>query len=181
MNGPEAPQPGSESPAPFPPEDISAFLAFCAGEWLALRSRFALEQAEAATNGDEWHSSERGELQIRYLTPEQSGDPGGLEVMAPGADAPHRISFGADGRFQRGPATQPNGAGLEEGRWTLWEDGSLELVGRGQGGEIRERIWFTKPNLRLRSSVAVDGQGMPGRATFSSEIRRVQRPATPSS
>jgi hypothetical protein len=46
---------------------------------------------------------------------------------------------------------------------------------------VRERIWFTKPNLRLRSSVENHADGRPGRASFSSEIRRVSRPAAPAS
>ena len=41
--------------------------------------------------------------------------------------------------------------------------------------ELRERIWFTKPNLRLRSSVTNQGDGNPGHAHFSSEIRRVSK------
>jgi hypothetical protein len=42
---------------------------------------------------------------------------------------------------------------------------------------VKERIWFTKPNLRLRSSVEQRGDGSPGRASFSSEIRRLSRPS----
>jgi hypothetical protein len=45
---------------------------------------------------------------------------------------------------------------------------------------VRERIWFTKPNLRLRSTVEHRADGTPGRASFSSEIRRISRPADPS-
>ena len=60
-------------------------------------------------------------------------------------------------------------------------DGSLELVITGDGREVRERIWFTKPNLRLRSTVETGVDGSPGRASFSSEIRRVSRPTVPAS
>jgi hypothetical protein len=42
---------------------------------------------------------------------------------------------------------------------------------------VQERIWFTKANLRLRSSVEHHPDGSPGRASFSSEIRRLSRPA----
>jgi hypothetical protein len=93
-------------------------------------------------------------------------------------DQPGRRSalhFSADGRFH---------AGREDGRgghWTLWPDGSLELVITGDGREVRERIWFTKPNLRLRSTVETSADGSPGRASFSSEIRRVSRPTVPAS
>ena len=44
--------------------------------------------------------------------------------------------------------------------------------------ELRERIWFNKPNLRLRSTVEQRADGSLGRASFSSEIRRVSRPAS---
>lgn len=42
--------------------------------------------------------------------------------------------------------------------------------------ERRERIWFTKPNLRLRSSVEHGAGGSAAQASFCSEIRRVSRP-----
>ena len=96
----------SELP-PFPPADLPQFLRHCAGEWMSLRSQFAL--------------------------------------------------------------------GIKE---QLGPDGSLELVIAADGLEVRERIWFTKPNLRLRSTVENRAGGAPGRACFSSEIRRVSRPAT---
>ena len=35
----------------------------------------------------------------------------------------------------------------------LWPDGSLELTLCAGDTEVTERIWFTKPNLRLRSTV----------------------------
>ena len=57
-------------------------------------------------------------------------------------------------------------------------DGSLELTLSSGDAEVRERFWFTKPNLRLRSTVESRADGTPGRASFSSEIRRVSRPAS---
>jgi len=153
-------------PAPFPPATIEAFLRFCEGEWLSLRSRFLLGNALEAAEGDEWHSSERGELVVRYL----EGTPGGLSV-GPKDHPPRQLLFTADGRFS---------AGEQQGHWTLWPDGSLELVSEQNGTELRERIWFNKPNLRLRSTIEQPGQGMPARASFSSEIRRVSQPAASS-
>jgi hypothetical protein len=163
--------------APFPPETIAAFLAFCAGDWLALRSRFNLEEASAETPQAEeeevsWHSSERGELQVTYLNPEESDGPGGLETTPPSGGR-HRLLFQPDGGFQ---GQAPDGA-VSTGRWQLWPDGSLELTSERAGRSVRERIWFTKANLRLRSSVEHHPDGSPGRASFSSEIRRVSRPA----
>ena len=168
MSDPSAPQP------PFPPEEISAFLHHCAGEWMSLRSQFALGEAGSEANdedGDAWHSSERGELLVAYLDPEVPGEPGGLRV-GPKDAVPQQLHFDADGSFHSGD---------QQGRWQLWPDGSLELVIATGGREVRERIWFTKPNLRLRSTVESGADGSPGRASFSSEIRRVSRPAEPAS
>ena len=167
-----APNPASGETA-FPPATIEAFLRFCAGEWMSLRSRFALEgdgsaaPAEGEGEGDEWHSSERGELVVTYLEPASSDSPGGLSV-GPKGSTPQQLRFAGNGRFE---------AGGRSGSWELWPDGSLELILREPGRELRERIWFTKPNLRLRSTVENRADGQPGRASFSSEIRRVSRPA----
>ncbi len=161
----------SAAPAdlPFPPADLPAFLQCCAGEWMGLRSRFDLE---AAGGDDDWHASERGELVVELLPGRNGGELGGLAVTS--QDQPGRRSalyFSADGRFQ--------GEAGPGGHWTLWPDGSLELVVETEERDLRERIWFTKPNLRLRSTVDQPRGGAPGRASFSSEIRRVRRPASP--
>jgi hypothetical protein len=157
--------------ADFPPQEITGFLRFCAGEWMALRSRFALGEATATAEGDEWHSSERAELVVAYLDPGTADSPGGLSVGSKG-EQPSRLLFAANGHFTVG-----RNEGEQTGRWQLWPDGSLELIISGNGTEVRERIWFTKPNLRLRSTVENHADGTPGRASFSSEIRRVSRPA----
>jgi hypothetical protein len=162
------------TPAPFPPATIEAFLVCCAGEWLSLRSRFVLEETAADVDAEEasWHSSERGELTVAYLAPEGAGDAGGLEIVPP-AGGRHQLRFLADGSF-RGVA--PDGQ-ESQGRWQLWPDGSLELASAQGETTVKERIWFTKANLRLRSSVEHRSDGRPGRASFSSEIRRVSRPS----
>ena len=159
------------APAPFPPDSIEAFLRFCAGEWMNLRSQFELGEAADGENGDEWHSSERGELVVAYVEAQDGEGPGGLSV-GPKGSPPRQLLFAGNGSFR----TQAADAGLE-GRWQLWPDGSLELVLSQGDAEVRERIWFTKPNLRLRSTVEQRADGRPGRASFSSEIRRVSRPA----
>ena len=156
-------------PAHFPPATIEAFLRFCEGEWMSLRSRFQLGSEAEAGEGDEWHSSERGELVVRYVEPSASSQPGGISV-GPKDQTPRQLLFAADGSFQSAD---------QQGSWTLWPDGSLELVVQLGGGELRERIWFNKPNLRLRSTIEQPADGTPGRASFSSEIRRVSKPAAP--
>jgi hypothetical protein len=168
-------EPSNESltdSAPFPPREIGAFLRCCAGEWMGLRSRFALDAGLEGENGDEWHSSERGELLVAYLEPEAADAPGGLQVGPKDGSTTQELQFSADGSFRNG---------AHQGRWQLWPDGSLELTLSSGDAEVRERIWFTKPNLRLRSTVESRADGSPGRASFSSEIRRVSRPAEPAS
>nr|WP_254216813.1 phycobiliprotein lyase [Synechococcus sp. CCY 9618] len=146
----------------------------CAGEWLSLRSCFRLEEPPAAAPEAEasWHSSERGDLKVAYLAPEEQGEPGGLEITPP-AGGRHRLQFRPDGRFQGSAAD----GGVTGGHWQLWPDGSLELTSERENGTVKERIWFTKANLRLRSSVEHRADGRPGQASFSSEIRRLSRPA----
>ena len=171
----------NSSQSPFPPEQIGSFLRLCAGEWMSLRSQFALGAVDAADNdsaegldeeGDAWHSSERGELVVDFLEAEAAGGAGGLQVGPKDGVAQQQLHFDANGGFR---------SGEQQGRWQLWPDGSLELVIRGDEREVRERIWFTKPNLRLRSTVETSADGSPGRASFSSEIRRVSRPSVPAS
>jgi hypothetical protein len=119
---------------------------------------------EAPSEEAAWHSSERGELQVAFLAPASADHPGGLRVTPPGG-AGRELHYRADGSFGAAPD------GAAEGRWQLWPDGSLELILEGPGRVLRERIWFTQPNLRLRSSVEHRDGGRPGRARFSSEIR----------
>ena len=176
----------STDPA-FPPASLETFLRCCEGEWMSLRSRFDLEAAaaanapesppesaeaagdEGAADGDEWHSSERGDLLVAYVEPVDGEGPGGLRV-GPKGETPQLLQFSDDGQFR---------SGERQGQWTLWEDGSLELSLSNGARELRERIWFTKPNLRLRATLESSGDGSPSRASFSSEIRRVSRPPEP--
>ncbi|MFM8526201.1 MAG: phycobiliprotein lyase, partial [Cyanobacteriota bacterium] len=169
-------------PPTFPPTDIASFLRCCEGSWMSLRSRFDLTAnaaAEPAPEGegsdanDTWPQSERGELEVRYVAGPHEAEPGSLSSQPAGAGA-RTLQFHADGRFVAADAV---GDGGSHGTWTLWPDGILELSLEPAGRRISERIWFTKPNLRLRSTVEHFSDGRAGRASFSSEIRRVSRPA----
>ena len=54
----------------------------------------------------------------------------------------------------------------------------MELnLNRPDGTAVQERIWFTRANLRLRSTTAVDAQGAPLQGSFCTDIRRVSKPA----
>ncbi len=168
--------------APFPPQDLPSFLRCCEGSWMSLRSRFDLAKADDTdqqageggdASSDSWHRSERGELTMQHRLEGSDGEPGSLVSQADGAAA-QRLTFHADGHFEVG---SDGNQASSSGSWTLWPDGSLELSLQAEGRLIRERIWFTKPNLRLRSTVEHQEDGRAGRASFSSEIRRVSRPA----
>ena len=186
--------PESGAAASFPPTNLGAFLQVCAGDWMSLRSRFLLgsdqdARAQAPLSGEphpqageppieaddnSWHASERAELTMGLLAANGDGH-GGLTMQVKGETAVQQAIFHADGRF--GSHLDPDAG--PTGTWTLWPDGSLDLVIELGDRQLRERIWFTKPNLRLRSTVEQLAGGSPGRASFSSEIRRVPRPPAP--
>jgi hypothetical protein len=64
------------------------------------------------------------------------------------------------------------------GEWHFWPDGSVELhLPQPDGSLVQERIWFTRANLRLRSTTAVDAGGNPLEGSFCTDIRRVSKPA----
>jgi len=155
---------GDGSPPPTEDEgmvDLAALLA-------------STNPPEAALD-EAWHSSERTQLQVSLLEPAGAAAAAGLQVCAAGG-ASQQVRFQADGSFH-----STDGADQEaSGQWVLTTDGILELTLERPGGLLVERIWFTKPNLRLRSSIERSGDGVPGRARFSSEIRRVSRPAADS-
>ncbi len=132
----------------------------------------ARAEVEEAPSEEAWHSSERAELQVAFLVPDQADQPGGLRITPPQGGS-RELYFHADGSFAGGADPDP----ISAGQWQLWPDGSLELILAAPGRVLRERIWFTQPNLRLRSSVEHGEDGVPGRARFSSEIRRVRKPA----
>jgi hypothetical protein len=92
--------------------------------------------------------------------------------VTPAEGGKSTLAFQADGCL----AIEAGGT-EQTGRWQLLPDASLELrVQAKNGDQVLERIWFTKPNLRLRSTTAVGEDGQPRQGSFCSEIRRVSRP-----
>lgn len=132
----------------------------------------AAMEGEASPTGDKseeshhWHHSERGELTMACLDPLGPQDWGGMEIALPKASKLRLI-------FQRDGTVLINGL---RGRWQLSGDGSLELAIHEDTRVVKERIWFSKPNLRLRCTLEEFLDGRAGRSSFSSEIRRVARP-----
>ena len=152
---------------PFPPTNLQEFLQFCDGRWMSLRSTFALDGSE------DWHNSERGEVAMRHQSDATGAE--ALEVTDDKGRTLSALSFAVDGGLKR------EGVGAmaaASGHWQLRDDGSLELnVPASEGALVLERIWFIKPNLRLRSTTLVDSHGTPQQASFCSEIRRVSAPS----
>lgn len=159
--------------------DITDFLQLNAGDWLALRSTLSpelgasvveaphLQDGTGADRTQPWHDSDRAELHIALLAPISDIDWGGLEMKFPDQSAVRLI-------FHRVGTVAVDSL---HGRWHLGDDGSLELTIEETTRTLKERIWFRKPNLRLRSTLEILADGRPGRASFSSEIRRVRHAA----
>ena len=166
----------------FPPEDIRGFLQLCAGEWLSLRSLLdpdtteemdPREQLEPREENEErpdatqkWHQADRGELKVAFLEADAHRNCGGLDIGLPSGDRV-QLNFQNDGTVLLAGTL---------GRWRLTTYGTLELQTEREGRRVKERIWFSKPNLRLRCTLEQAADGSPGRASFSSEIRRIRPP-----
>jgi len=153
------------SDLPFPPADLGSFLQLCDGRWMSLRSLVQLD------GSDDWHSSERGELVMQSA---QEGPDGGARWKVCAADgrqlAAMHFAPGGELTLEASPTDQ-------RGHWQLHGDGCLELtVAAADGASLCEGSWFTKANLRLRSTTLVDQDGTPRQASFCSEIRRVTAP-----
>ena len=131
---------------------------------MSLRSCFEL----SLEGDDEWHNSERGELTVRRESTPASGL-GQLVVQAP-SGVSSTLLFSEDGGLSRN--------GEPAGTWRFWPDGSMELnLPSPDGVVVQERIWFTRANLRLRSTTAVNGEGVSLQGSFCTDIRRVSKPS----
>lgn len=140
--------------------NLHSFLELSSGQWLALRS---LMDSESGASLEDWHASERGELEIKAT--ETAGHQE-LEITLPD-QSKRKLNFQPDGNVW---------INSRLGQWQLHADGTLELEVQEDTMRVKERIWFSKPNLRLRCTVEQFLDGSPGRASFSTEIRRVTRP-----
>ena len=151
----------------FPPDTPAAFLTLCVGEWMSLRSLFALSGGD-----DDWHTSERGELKVENSSGQ--GDHIGHLQVSSASGVVNSLHFATDGCL-----TIQSDALQQQGRWRFWPDGSLELnLPQADGGLVQERIWFTRANLRLRSTTALDADGQPLEGSFCTDIRRVSKPVS---
>lgn len=131
---------------------------------MSLRSRFDLNGPE-----DDWHSSDRGEVTVSL---DGQADDAVLSVQ-PADGSASKLRFRGDGDLVVAADERER-----SGRWQLRADSSLELELNDvdSAATVLERIWFIKPNLRLRSTTAIAMDGTPLQARFCSEIRRVSSP-----
>ena len=147
--------------ASFPPADAAALLALCAGEWLSLRSSCNPE-------ADADPGSEKGELRVEWLAANQGeGGLGNWQLQAPDGSI-SQLRFGADGDFEA--------SGGRRGHWQMLAGGQLQLEYQQGELKLQESIWFSKPNLRLRSLLQWQNGELCG-ARFWSEIRRLSKPS----
>ncbi|GCE65211.1 phycobiliprotein lyase [cyanobiont of Ornithocercus magnificus] len=147
----------------FPPKDLAGFLDLCAGSWMSLRSHFELG------NGDTgWHRSQHDYIDVKRIAESAERCLGGMTLKPP-KGLEQELYLLADGHFNLKGAQQASGV------WNF-RSGNLELsICRNDGGLLTEWIYFAKPNLRLRSTMATAASGLPERASFASEIRRISR------
>lgn len=120
---------------------------------------------EPLADCESWHQADRTELKMTFLEPTRVEDWGGLAIALPDRST-LTLVFRKDGSLS---------INAQQGCWQLGADGSLELEVKEPTRIVKERIWFRKPNLRLRCTLEQSLDGQPGRASFSSEIRRLSR------
>ena len=147
----------------FPPTSAAEVLALCDGAWMSLRSQ--LQPADTARS---WHTGDQGELELRSPASENADELGRLEAPPPSGQSTV-LTFWADGRLE--------GSSGQQGRWELQVGSRLVLIHHDGELRIEESISFTKPNLRLRSTMIWKGEQRQG-SPFCSEIRRVSKPAS---
>ncbi|BBL85825.1 hypothetical protein PMYN1_Chma12 (chromatophore) [Paulinella micropora] len=145
----------------FPPSSIEDFLSLCTGQWMALCSSFELSKSE-----NNWHSSEKSMITIELSSLE--GKFKQVVINTTSNTATTRY-FSLDGHFTSEDSSF--------GQWSFRTDGSLELTWRNllREEEEHERIWFTKPNLRLCSKITLNPDSTLLEAKFHSEIRRLNQ------
>ncbi len=177
--------------------DINEFLQSCTGNWFSQRSSYHVAQQQGMSHKSElaieWLSLDDPEVAKRCQT--HQIDPhtclGGQKVSwdtsidwgnpkdvgssllifvpdeadsATGSLLSERAS--CQGRYQLSDRASC------QGRYQLKADQSLYLILDDEKQAIVERIWFASPNLRLRTSLIKNEQGL-SLTSFYSEIRKL--------
>jgi hypothetical protein len=165
--------------------DIKEFFELSAGKWFSQRSSHHPAAPQAA--GD------RSNLQVDLL---ENTDPAVLQACQQSQLDPNSAICGLqiswDGTVEMGLTKQqgslllipvadtetPNqgkllrqkGAETALGQYHLGSDQALVMITQTSERHIEERLWYASPNLRLRTNVIKDAQGL-SMSTFATEIR----------
>ncbi|WP_338438816.1 phycobiliprotein lyase [Synechococcus elongatus IITB5] len=162
---------------------LAEFLESCAGKWFSQRTSYRLGASE------NWHQSDKTTLFVDFLAPDA------LELQALTASQGTAIA-GLQSRWEATPLQTAStsllvlfaeGDRLIHQRGDrLWQ-GRYHFAGNHRGltlqteqpeGAVEERFWFAHPNLRLRTSLIRDRDGL-SRSSFYSEIRLGVKPPEP--
>ncbi|MEN9207755.1 MAG: phycobiliprotein lyase [Gloeomargarita sp. GMQP_bins_120] len=144
--------------------DLAQLLQHHLGTWVCQRTRFYLNGAPV--------NHGKAQLQVTGLTPNaphalglvlswtENDRPVGRTTLAFDPDSP---------RFWHYPGDRPPTLG----HYTWQPDGVLELtLPLAENTHVYERLWFAAPNLRLRTVLVRNDQGLIA-ASFYSDIRRL--------
>lgn len=172
--------------------DVTDFFRASAGRWFSQRNRLDLTGRRAEGG--------RSEVEIACLA---ADDPRAVGLCRLGGIDPERaagalliewkgaldfdtktyagrsllVSVPDAPGSEQGDLVAQNGAGGEPmvGRFRMGEDDALTLLTCQGAVEIKERLLFASPNLRLRASVVTGPDGLSV-TTFCSEVRRAEAP-----
>ncbi|MCS6781755.1 MAG: phycobiliprotein lyase [Gloeomargarita sp. SKYBB_i_bin120] len=144
--------------------DLEQLLQHHVGTWICQRTRFYLDGAPA--------NHGKAQLQVANLGPDAPHSLGLVLTWTENNQPVGRTTLAFD------PASScfwhyPAGGSPATGHYTWDSHGVLELTLAGADGlQIQERLWFAAPNLRLRTVLVRNQQGLVA-ASFYSDIRRL--------
>ncbi len=171
--------------------DIKEFLALSEGKWFSQRTSYHLndgktENSKADLAIELISEDDRdllalcqnnkielnGELKATKISWDNSGDwgkpkqQGSIELVL--------IPDAGDGKTGKliGAIATP-GKSAKVGRFAIGNDETLTLIIENGDSYFEERQWFASPNLRLRTTLSRNGNGVE-LTCFYSEIRKVQ-------
>jgi hypothetical protein len=166
--------------------EIQEFLELCEGKWFSQRTSYHLEQQQSHSSQSEITIERlfQDHPTVTQLCQEYQIDP---KVTLGGTQSSWDDSAGSAKTKRIGSAVVILVANAEnpqtglllqasshpqKGRYILGKDEALTLIVEGETGYAEERLWFPKPNLRLRTSLIRYPNGFH-QTTFYSEIRRL--------
>lgn len=171
--------------------DIIEFLKLSAGQWFSQRTvhHLASGQLQAGKSDLKIEALESQDGAVVKLCEQYQIDPNtvqggwrfswdatiennpkkdiGSTVIVPIVNPDHP----SEGQLLQAPS-RPSAKPLS-GRYIMGDDDVLTLITESDKFYAEERLWYLMPNLRMRTSVVKQSNGIT-QASFCSEIRRVQ-------